>query len=668
MGHFVVRVWSLKVVPQFRGRWNVIAGFGIFAFSGAKALSQGHSPWLLVGGEPTDTSSVGPARVLVLYDNGWQWLDPENAWDRSKHSWLSDIGADSTTGLADRPPLNPNLKDDPAIPSSSPETNWFGMGVVAIGMVAGFGGIYLLVNRSDGSAPGDGGPEGNGAGGDGGGTGTPMVLVTSSLTIAENYAGWLTTARNEGFAVAQVEYFLSGPDEDFFFIDQQTGAVETRSGVVLDYDGTVDQDANNQFEVVIQAADQEGNVAGANLNITLTDVDDEAPVIIDPASAFVWPEGQVGVIGSFEVSDIDTAREALSFVLTGADSENFSIDQDAVLRLNQSLDFEHPVDENRDGVFDLVLKVQDPAGNVSDAFAMDVRLSNQWEPMIVSNVSFEHILRIADVSLPDEASVNIDHTAVFGNLDFDFDGDTDGVLLSIDMGGLNGAPSMTFAAFEDPNLASHDQLLWSYGAEVLDLTQIGNIGSVSASLVAEATNGFQFSVAGNEGQLEIVITQEPWARSVVFTTSNDRGTYRLYSDETGDAAYDHFWEITSSGVLRGGDNEELPTAARVSSSLTASHDLLFAAGDVNADHHHDILTFNTVTGGIDAWIMDNDSGQLSRALGAENPYAFTAFPEGFPEPANIQQFVFAAAPSEASIGAIPDLIFTGADALWVLAG
>ena len=89
---------------------------------------------------------------------------------------------------------------------------------------------------------------------------------------------------------------------------------------------------------------------------------------------------------------------------------------------------------------------------------------------------------------------------------------------------------------------------------------------------------------------------------------------------------------------------------------------------MNADHHHDILTFNTVTGGIDAWIMDNDSGQLSRALGAENPYAFTAFPEGFPEPANIQQFVFAAAPSEASIGAIPDLIFTGADALWVLAG
>ena len=33
-----------------------------------------------------------------------------------------------------------------------------------------------------------------------------------------------------------------------------------------------------------------------------------------------------------------------------------------------------------------VLKVQDLAGNVSDAVAMDVRLSNQWEPMIVSNV------------------------------------------------------------------------------------------------------------------------------------------------------------------------------------------------------------------------------------------------------------------------------------------
>ena len=664
----MVRIRSLRVVPEVCRSWDVIVGFGGFAFAVTKAWPQGHSPWLLVGDDPANIPRLGQVRVLVLYDNGWQWLDPESAWDRSKHSWLSDIRAHSAAGLADRPPLNPNLKDDPAIPSSSPETNWFGMGVVAIGMVAGFGGIYLLVNRSDGRAPGNGGLEGNGAGGDGVGTGTPIIVVTSSLAIAENYAGWLTTARNEGFAAAQVEYFLSGPDEDFFFIDPQTGAVETRSGVVLDYDGTVDQDANNQFEVVIQAADQEGNVAGANLNITLTDVDDEAPVIIDPASAFVWPEGQVGVIGSFEVSDIDTAREALSFVLTGADSENFSIDQDAVLRLNQSLNFEDPVDENGDGVFDLVLKVQDPAGNVSDAVSVDVRLSNQWEPLIVSNVSLEDILRIADVSLPDDASVHIDHAAVFGNLDFDFDSDTDGVLLSIDMGGLNGAPSMTFAAFEDPNLASLDQLLWSYRAEVSGLSEIGNIGSVSASLVAEITNGFHFSVAGNEGQLEIVITQEPWARSVVFTASNDRGTYRLYSDETGDAAYDHFWEITSTGVFRGGDNEELPTAVRVSSSLTIAPDLLFAAGDVNADHHHDLLTFNTVTGGIDAWIMDNDSGQLNRALGAENPYAFAAFPADFPESANIQQFVFASAPSEASVSAIPDLIFTGADALWILAG
>ena len=87
-------------------------------------------------------------------------------------------------------------------------------------------------------------------------------------------------------------------------------------------------------------------------------------------------------------------------------------------------------------------------------------------------------------------------------------------------------------------------------------------------------------------------------------------------------------------------------------SLTIGPDLLFAAGDINADQHHDILTFNTVTGGIDAWIMDNDSGDLVKALDAENFGAFTTFPEDFPEPANIQQFGFASAPSEVSVGAI----------------
>ena len=168
--------------------------------------------------------------------------------------------------------------------------------------------------------------------------------------------------------------------------------------------------------------------------------------------------------------------------------------------------------------------------------------------------------------------------------------------------------------------------------------------------------------------MEMTIAPLFGGRSVSFEASNDAGPLRLYSDETGDAVYDHFWEITSTGVFRGGENEELPTAVRVSSSLTIGPDLLFAAGDINADQHHDILTFNTVTGVIDAWIMDNDSGDLVKALDAENPYAFTTFPEGFPEPANIQQFGFASAPSEVSVGAIPDLFFTAPDALWILSG
>ena len=74
-----------------QGRWDVIAGFAAFSFSGTKALSQGHSPWLLVGGDAANIPRLGQARVLVLYDDGWQWLDLESAWDRSKHSWLSDI-------------------------------------------------------------------------------------------------------------------------------------------------------------------------------------------------------------------------------------------------------------------------------------------------------------------------------------------------------------------------------------------------------------------------------------------------------------------------------------------------------------------------------------------------------------------------------------------------
>ena len=665
----MVRVRSLKVALGTPGRWGVIAGCGAFTFSGTKALTQVHTPWLPVGDDRPDDRAAGLPGILVLYENGWHWLDPQNAWDRAVYPWLIDFTPSR--------PMSPTLRikgddfslgDNQGAEKPSSDVNWLGIGVVSVGMVGTFGGLYWLVNSPKTST--SDGPSGSldNPDGDSDGTTTPSVVVTSPLSLRENHVGLFMNAQAQGFGSRQVAFGLSGSDKSFFVIDPRTGALSTKPGVVLDYDHPSDQNADNRYDVVIQATDEQGVRAEAALSVSLNNVDDEAPTIMAQSVVFDWREGQVGRIASFVVVDLDTPRNAIEFLLTGVDSDKFSIDPNGVLSAEQALDFESPTDENGDAIFDLILTAKDAAGNTSDAVPIQVRLSNQWEPQVATKVNLADVLQTAQLSMFNAVADEIDHVAVFRGLDFDADGDRDGLFISVDHDGLNGTPSVALAAFDDPYLTSLDQLLWSYGAYVSTLNQLGNISTMSASLVAGTTNDFRSLILGSEGQMEMTIAPLFGGRSVSFEASNDVGPLRLYSDETGDAVYDHFWEITSTGVFRGGENEELPTAVRVSSSLTIGPDLLFAAGDINADQHHDILTFNTVTGAIDAWIMDNDSGDLVKALGTENLYAFSTFPEGFSELANIQQFGFASAPSEVSVGAIPDLFFTAPDALWILSG
>ena len=103
----MVRVRSLKVALGTPGRWDVIAVCGAFTFSGTRALSQGHTPWLSVGDDRSDDRAASLPRILVLHENGWHWLDSQNAWDRAVYPWLIDF-----TPLRPMSPTLPIQGDD----------------------------------------------------------------------------------------------------------------------------------------------------------------------------------------------------------------------------------------------------------------------------------------------------------------------------------------------------------------------------------------------------------------------------------------------------------------------------------------------------------------------------------------------------------------------------
>ena len=189
--------------------------------------------------------------------------------------------------------------------------------------------------------------------------------AASAKSVAEN-----TTAVHVFVADEAVTWSLDGGDDAAkFTINATTGALTFVSAP--DFETPTDVGANNTYVVVVKATDAAGNVSTQTLTVTVTNVDDTAPLITGPSGGAGATSSAKSVaenttaVHSFAATDAGAVTWSLS---GGEDAAKFAIDPaTGVLTFIAPPDFELPTDGATSGTNTYVVTVRatDAAGNVS---------------------------------------------------------------------------------------------------------------------------------------------------------------------------------------------------------------------------------------------------------------------------------------------------------------
>ena len=207
----------------------------------------------------------------------------------------------------------------------------------------------------------------------------PSITTTgrTSFTQPENRISTLYTFRATDPEGGDFEWDVAGPDASDFSISE-TGVLTFSSPP--DFENPLGTN-RNEYQVTVQARDQQSNTSNLPVTVTVTDVN-EGPEIrrLGNAPASV-PENQdqMQMLARYAATDPeDTGAQITLWSTSGTDGGNFVINEQGELRLRNSPDHERPADSNRDNIYEVTVRASD--GRYYGTFA-------ETEMVTVTNVN-----------------------------------------------------------------------------------------------------------------------------------------------------------------------------------------------------------------------------------------------------------------------------------------
>ena len=166
----------------------------------------------------------------------------------------------------------------------------------------------------------------SGCGSSSGDTTKPVFSSSATATVAENQTSAITLKATD---TNTVTYSIKDGDADSFAINVNTG--------VVTFKDAPDYETKKSYSFKATATDTAGNEATQDVTITISDVDDEAPVFTSSASASV-AENQTSAL-TLVASDVDSA--VVTYSISDDDNESFDIDPSSgVVTFETAPDFE----------------------------------------------------------------------------------------------------------------------------------------------------------------------------------------------------------------------------------------------------------------------------------------------------------------------------------------
>ena len=184
----------------------------------------------------------------------------------------------------------------------------------------------------------------------------PRVSGTTSFTVAEgqDLIGASFSANDqEGDQVTR--WSLSGSDGGDFEINE-TGVLTFRN--IPDYDNPADSNRDNEYLVTIRAFNSGNRYGSLDVRVTVTDVNEEAPVVTGRDS-LSFRENTTAETRLYTYRATDPDRDTtFNWSVEGDDGGDFAIDE-GILTFRSPPDYEQPADRDTDNVYEITVVASD---------------------------------------------------------------------------------------------------------------------------------------------------------------------------------------------------------------------------------------------------------------------------------------------------------------------
>ena len=191
----------------------------------------------------------------------------------------------------------------------------------------------------------------------------PDITTTSrtAFTIRENATATIYTFSAADPERGTISWSPGGVDGDDFAI-----TADSRGRGVLafanppDYENPTDSDRDNEYQVTVQATDDDGHTASLEVTVAVTG-QNEGPEISGVQSlSFAENQATERVLATYAATDPEDPGTPISrWSLSGRDAGDFTISEGGELSFRNVPDFERPADSGRDNVYDFSVRASD---------------------------------------------------------------------------------------------------------------------------------------------------------------------------------------------------------------------------------------------------------------------------------------------------------------------
>ena len=195
----------------------------------------------------------------------------------------------------------------------------------------------------------------------------PMLAPTATASVAENTTTVLTVMATDADAGTTLRYSISGGADQALFSINNSGALTFST--TPDFEMPTDQGGDNEYELIVTVSDDTNN-AMQTITITVTDENDNTPMITSPATASV-AENTTTVL-TVTATDADAGTTLRYSISGGADQALFSINNSGALNFMTAPDFEMPTDQGGDNEYELIVTVSDDTNNAMQTITVTV--------------------------------------------------------------------------------------------------------------------------------------------------------------------------------------------------------------------------------------------------------------------------------------------------------